>query len=325
MATVLVTGVGGVGGFATVQTINEHTTHEVVGVDMDPSALGLHKLDKSRVVPPASSETWIPEMEYTISEFDIDAVVPLVDEELDRLSELKEEVSDNVAFVCPTQEVIDLALDKYRMAEVFERERLPVPETKLGYEEPPSFPVVVKPRRGHGSEGIELLESQNDVEQYFESTEYSPEEVVLQRYVDGPEYTTSVVATKDNDLLGIVPKQVIEKEGNTVKGVTQSEDAVICACLRIYDVLEPCGPINVQQIHDEETNTIYTIEVNPRFSSSACLTVEAGVNELDLLIRNFLGEPISEPDGFEDNVYMVRYTDQAFLHDDEMHANLESD
>lgn len=325
MATVLVTGVGGVGGFATVQTITEHTTHDVVGVDMDPSALGLHKLDKSRVVPPASSETWVPEMAQIISEFDVDAVIPLVDEELIRLSDLREAVSDEVAFVCPTQDVIDLTLDKYRMAETFEREGLSVPETRLGYEEPPSFPVVAKPRQGHGSEGVQLLHSREDVDQYFESTEYSPEEVVLQQYVEGPEYTTSVVATKDNDLLGIVPKEVIEKEGNTVKGVTQSKDAVIDACLRIYEALEPGGPINVQQIHDEETDTIYTIEVNPRFSSSACLTVEAGVNELDLLIRDFLGESITKPDGFEDNVYMVRYTDQAFLHGDEVHANLEGD
>lgn len=322
MATVLVTGIGSTGGTGTIQALQKHTNHEVVGVDMDSMATGFNLLDRGRVVPPASADSWPVEMAAVVDEFDVDAVVPLVDEELARLSELDERLPDDVSIVAPRQSVIDDTLDKYRMARRLTDSGLSVPTTRLATEadelRPRDFPVVVKPRRGRGSRGVEKLDSLADLEAHLDETDRSPEDLVVQRFVDGTEYTTSVVATRDDRLLSVVPKEAIAKDGCTVRGVTRMEPSVVASCKRIFSALSPGGPLNVQQIVDDSTDEVFTIEINPRFSSTACLTVEAGVNELDLLVRDAMGERVTSPEGFEADLHLVRYTAELYVRETEL-------
>jgi carbamoylphosphate synthase large subunit len=75
-----------------------------------------------------------------------------------------------------------------------------------------------------------------------------------------------------------------------VLGATRQEPAIEKSCRKLFETLEPAGPINVQQILDED-GTTYTIETNPRLSSTSCLTAAAGVDESSLLIRDVLAKP----------------------------------
>lgn len=322
MATVLVTGVGGAGGIGAIKALQEKTSHEIVGVDMDPAAAGLRLADEGCTVPPADEESWVNEMDSVIRRFNVDAVVPVVDEELHRLPALSSAVPTDVAIVAPRQDIIDMALDKWQTSIQLAATNHTVPDTWLATDAdsiaPSRYPLQVKPRLGRGSRGAERLDSPADLDVYLAETDYARTELILQEFISGTEYTTSVVATTDNQLLEVVPKEVIEKDGSTVQGITRRNQAVSDSCHRLFDTLKPAGPINVQQIVDE-TNTPYTIEINPRFSSTACLTVGAGVNELDLLIRDAMGESITEPDGYEAGVSIHRYPDHVIVSQDDSH------
>jgi carbamoyl-phosphate synthase large subunit len=319
---VVVTGVGSTGGTGTIQALQEHTDHEVVGVDMDPGATGFHLLDSCRVIPRADDDPWPSELARVVGEFDADAVVPLVDEELARLPRLAGRLPDDVGIVAPRQSVVDDALDKYRMTRRLSDEGLSVPDTRLATEADDlstgDFPIIVKPRRGRGSRGVEKLDERADLDTYLEDSDRPPSELLLQDHVTGTEFTTSVVTTRENRLLSVVPKEAIAKDGCTVHGATRLDPAVVASCKRIFEALSPGGPINVQQIADEETGEVRTIEINPRFSSTACLTVEAGVNELDLLVRDAIGERVEAPDGFEADLHLVRYTDELYVQESEL-------
>jgi carbamoyl-phosphate synthase large subunit len=320
MATVLVTGVGSTGGTATVAALQEHTEHEVVGVDMDPMARGLYMVERGETVPPASAEEWLDEMTRIIRAHDVEAVVPLVDEELVRLPELGQEMPE-VAIVAPQPAVVEATIDKYRMVQEFPDST--IPDTDLAIElddlEPDRFPVIVKPRFGRGSRGVQRFDTREGLQEYLLATERALDELIVQRFVEGTEYTTSVVATQENRLLSIVPKEAIEKNGCTVIGVTRDAPHVREACERIFRTVCPCGPMNVQQIVDEESDRVYTIEVNPRFSSTAVLTVQAGVNEVDLLIRDAIGERVEPPQDFETDLCLLRYTDELFIPERDLH------
>lgn len=146
------------------------------------------------------------------------------------------------------------------------------------------------------------------MDRYITDTDKDSTEIILQEYIEGTEFTTSVVATQQNELLSTVPKEVIEKQMNTVRGVTRNNRSVIESCERLFEEFRPKGPMNVQQIVDDR-ETAYTIEINPRFSSTACLTVAAGMNELDLLIRDAAEEHISGTRTFDSDVHLIRYTD----------------
>lgn len=320
MATVLLTGAGGTGGIAAIKTLKKYTEHEIVTVDMNSESVGFYFADKGRVVPPATSEEWPGAMAEVITDFDIEIVVPLIDEELLRISELQEIVPADVMFLVPSETFVNTTLDKWKMVQAFENRNLPVPETalasnykKLSEED---FPRVLKPRMGRGSSGIELVSSVTDVEQSLQDAECDPDELLLQKYIKGKEFTTSVVVTKDNELVKIVPKEVRKSGGTTVYGVTREASYITKACQDIFEEFTPQGSFNVQQLRVKGEPYVYTFEINPRFSASSCLTAEAGINEIDLQIRDALGDQITESPEYEAEVHMFRYLEQVFLRED---------
>lgn len=315
MPTVLVTGVGGACGSSMVQSLQTETAHTVVGVDMDPHAAGIQLADDGQAVPAASDSTWPAAMAAVVDEFDVDVVVPTVDEELKQLESLSKALPESVPTVAPTQRVIEMAMDKYRTAQRLSEAGHAVPNTWLATDaaEIPAaeFPLIIKPREGRGSRGIQRVKTENELASALEQSPYARDELLCQAAISGTEYTTSVVGTTTNRLLSIVPKEAIEKDGSTVIGATRTEPAVTTACREIFETLAPAGPLNIQQIIDAD-GTPYTIEINPRFSSTSCLTVAAGVNEFDLLIRDALGESVEAPTDYEADTYILRYDGQLF-------------
>ncbi|MDS0281595.1 ATP-grasp domain-containing protein [Haloarcula onubensis] len=319
MATVLVTGVGGASGIGAVRALGETTTHDVVGVDMDPDAAGIYLADAGRAIPPADDPKWGAALRTVVDDHGVDVVVPTVDEELTELDALP----DDLPVVAPRPAVVGIALDKYATYRRLDAAGHSVPRTWLASEADAipeaAYPLVRKPRRGRGSRGIERVESPAALSRSLEAASRPADEVLFQTLVEGTEFTTSVVSTADDRLLSVVPKEAIEKEGSTVKGVTRRQPAVRESCRDIAATLSPAGPMNVQQIVADD-GTPYTIEINPRFSSTACLTVEAGVDELDLLIRDALGESVPAVPEYDAGVYFLRYDNHVFVDGDQFRS-----
>ena len=320
MATVLVTGAGGACGIGAIQSLKTETNHRIIGVDMDAAAVGLYFADDGQSVPPAADDAWAEEMATVVEEFSVDVILPTVDEELAALPSLAHRLPDDVPIVAPNQEVIGIAMDKYRTMERLSTAGHPVPETWLATEcaeiDSTAFPLMVKPRQGRGSRGVRKVETPEELTAYVDETDYPTDALLCQEYIDGTEYTTSVVGTKTNRLLSVVPKEAITKDGSTVLGATRHSPAVADACVELFESLEPAGPLNVQQIVDED-GIPHVIEINPRFSSTSCLTVAAGINEFDLLIRDALGEQVDPQKEFIADRYILRYDGHLFADADE--------
>jgi carbamoyl-phosphate synthase large subunit len=315
MATVLVTGAGGPCGIGAIKSLSTRTPHRIVGVDMDGSAAGLQLADEGATVPAATNEAWPQAMADLVDGFAVDAILPTVDEELAVLPSLRDVLPEDVAIVAPTQPVISLASDKYRTMTRLADAGHQTPRTWLGTEtdaiDADAFPLIVKPRQGRGSRGVQRVEDRDALSAHLSATEHDPAALLCQEYIAGTEYTTSVVVTADNRLLAVVPKEAIQKEGSTVLGATREQPAVTETCTELFETLSPAGPINVQQIVDDE-GTPHLIEINPRFSSTSCLTAAAGVDEFDLLIRDGVGEAVDPPEPFEADRYILRYQSHLF-------------
>lgn len=320
MATILITGAGGACGIGAIKSLKTNTAHRVIGVDMDPTAVGIQFADAGRTVPPATDDEWPTAIASIVSEFDVDVIIPTVDEELAVLPALRD-VCDDVPILAPKQAVIDLAMDKYQATKALAEAGHPTPATWLGTEAdaiaPSTYPLIVKPRRGRGSRGVQRVETPDELHAHLADTSDSPDTLLCQALVDGTEYTTSVVGTTQDELLSVVPKEAIEKDGSTVLGATRTAPAVASSCVEIFETLAPAGPLNIQQIVDED-GIPRVIEINPRFSSTSCLTVDAGVDAFDLLIRDALGQQVDPPESFEPDRYIVRYEDHLFVDEEEL-------
>lgn len=317
MATVLVTGAGGASGVGAVRSLQAETDHEVVGVDADRAAAGIRLADAGTAVPLAADDDWPAAVAAAVDEFDVDVVVPTVDEELAELPRLREALSDT-PIVAPRQPVVDAALDKYELHQWLADAGHDLPATWLASEadriDGDAYPVVVKPRRGRGSRGVRRVADESALHDHLAQTARDPDDLLVQTHLGGPEYTTSVVGTRDGRLLSVVPKEAVEKDGSTVLGATRRAPAVAASCRAIFETLDPEGPVNVQQVLDDE-GVPRTIEINPRFSSTSCLTVAAGVDEFDLLVRDALGESVAAVDDYVADRYIIRYDDHVFADD----------
>jgi len=316
MGTVLVTGVGGASGIGAVRSLHDRTDHTVVGVDMEDHAAGFYLADAGRVVPAATDDGWAEAIRSTVEDHDVDVVIPTVDEELAKLATLRAAMPREVPVIAPRVDVVDQMLDKYTATRQLARAGHAVPETWLATEREDipksSFPLLVKPRRGRGSRGIKRVTDRAELTVHLGKTEYDARALLLQEFIEGTEYTTSVVVTAADRLLAVVPKEAIEKQGSTVIGRTRDAPAVASSCRRIHETLAPGGPINVQQIVDDN-GVPHTIEINPRFSSTSCLSAAAGVDEFDLLIHDALGNSVQAPETYETDLFMRRYEDHVFV------------
>ena len=166
-----------------------------------------------------------------------------------------------------------------------------VPGTALlpGHESHPSYPVIIKPRRGRGSRGVCRLEGRADLLRYLSSHPSPPDQLIVQEYIDGVEFTVSVVVWRDGEVQAVVPKEILSKKGVTRMAVTRRNARIEEACHRIQHSMHADGPFNVQLMLDGETGEPYVFEINPRFSTTISLTMAAGIDELHGLISQALG------------------------------------
>ena len=81
----------------------------------------------------------------------------------------------------------------------------------------------------------------------------------------------------------------------------------------IQDRLHADGPFNVQLMLGP-SGVPKVFEVNPRYSTTVALTLGAGLDEVDVVLRHALGEPVGSLEWRAD-VMMVRYTAQAFMNE----------
>ncbi len=82
------------------------------------------------------------------------AVVPLTDLDLEVLAQAR--ADGLLPALVPSPEVARATYDKYEAHLLLTRLGLPSPPTVLPGEEPESYPVMVKPRKGSGARSIHL-------------------------------------------------------------------------------------------------------------------------------------------------------------------------
>ena len=291
----------------------------VVATDVDPTAPGLYLADRGHLVPPGDSEAFLPRMRALCAEEGALAVIPLVDEELSRIPALER---DGVVVLLPRPNFVSTCLDKYTLMRTLDEAGIGVPRTWSADEWPvgavDSAPggFIVKPRNGRGSRGVVCIESAQDMARVIAESGYAADELLVQERITGPEYTVSVVVWRDGNVQAVVPKEVLLKQGVTRYAVTRRNDAVAKACRAVQNELGADGPFNVQLALDERGRP-RIFEINPRFSSTAALTVAAGVDEIAGLLRQAtLGAPRLH-DRWREGVTMVRRWTDEFISEDQ--------
>lgn len=144
----------------------------VVAADSDRDAPALQRADVAVVTPPATSPEFIASLLDACLEHDIRLVVPSLEQELMPLALATDAfAAAGVVLVVPTSDVVALCQDKVRAAGFLHGLGILAPTSYLSLAAALQavdaggirFPLIVKPRWGTTSLGLEVVDSRDDL------------------------------------------------------------------------------------------------------------------------------------------------------------------
>lgn len=276
----------------------------IVGADMQTTAPALTAADVKVTVPSVYSSNYVDSLLEICKTYEIKAVFSLNDLELPILAENKIRFNSiGTIPVVSDSAVIETCFDKYKTYEFIKSIGLDSPVTFVRLEDAQvalengdlNFPVVVKPRWGSGSIGIEIVHNESELKDTYEvikkklgdtilaTASIGDETVLIQEYIEGTEYGMDVMNDFDGNNLGIaVKKKLAMRAGETDKAVTVNNMLISGMGAKISNALRHIGNLDCDVL--EKDGRYCILELNPRFGGGFPFTYLAGVNYPKVLI-----------------------------------------
>jgi carbamoyl-phosphate synthase large subunit len=254
---VLLTGVGK--RYDIVSAFGEHAF--TIAADPNPLAPARYAADLAVAPPRIDDPDYIPFLERLVAEHDVRAIVPLTDLDIEALAA----AGDRLPAFVPSAEIARRTFDKYATHHLLGELGLPSPPTVLPGDEPPAYPVMVKPRRGSGARSIHPAADRAEME-FFVG--YVKEPVMVQRLMGGPEFSIDLLCDLDGRCLNAIPRTMIESRGGeSIKGTVIFDEELIELGRATGEALGVRGPCTVQAFRDPEIGLGIT-DVNTRFGGA---------------------------------------------------------
>jgi carbamoyl-phosphate synthase large subunit len=282
---VLLTGVGK--RYDIVSAFAEHAF--VIAADPSPLAPARYAAHVRAAPPRIDDHQYVPFLQELVDHYDVKAVVPLTDLDIEVLAR----AASLPAFV-PEPDVCRATYDKFETHELLLSHGLPSPPTVLAGREPPSYPVMVKPRRGSGARSIHAAADRAEME-FFVRYVQKDEPVMVQRLMGGPEFSIDILCDLDGRCLNAIPRTMIESRGGeSIKGTVIDDRELIELGRAVGEALPVRGPCTVQAFRDPDIGLGIT-DVNTRFGGAFPAPMYAahpGRTYPELIVRMASGERI---------------------------------
>ncbi len=343
---ILLTSVGGLVAPSIIRSLREERDYDfyIVGVDVQPGAVGFCYTDKSYVVSWGDAPEYM-EMMLDISKKEkIDVVVPLSDPEVMSISRNKKKFESLGAIpLCSSYSTVANAVDKGSLLTYLKKAGLNVPDfclvnndrdlekavRILGY---PERDIIVKPRMSRGAKGFWRLSAKNKGEDFLwkdnprqtityeqllsllkDSNSIVPS--VAMEFLRGDDFNIDVLTNKGK-LIALCPmKRIVPDAGPILVGRIVNDLLLEREVSAIVEKFNFSYNVNIEMAYRrksrKEAPLIY--EINPRVSGAVAITRYAGNNLLLAGILLALGKDISVTKFKE--IYFQRFFDDVFYKD----------
>lgn len=280
---------------------------KVFATDMQLTAPALVDADVALQVPAIYDENYIPSLLTIVKEHQIDAVISLNDLELPLLSASKNKIEAlGAKVIVSNEDAINIAFDKWVTVQFLEKNGLKTPKTFIDFEEAKKsiqkgelqFPLVVKPRWGSASIGIDFPEDLVELELAYQLqtirlkrtilAEASKEDInhaiLIQEKIPGVEYGMDVLNDFEGNYIGTFVRQKLQmRSGETDKAISVIDKHFAKIGSVIGKNLKHIGNLDCDVF--EYNNELYVLELNPRFGGGYPFSHEAGNNTAAIYIE----------------------------------------
>jgi carbamoyl-phosphate synthase large subunit len=288
VTAILLTGVGK--RYDIVSAFAQHAT--VVAADPNPLAPAQYAAHHRVAVPLISQPGYVPALRALCDEHGVGAIVPLTDLDIEVLAQARADGLLPEALV-PGPQTAAATYDKYEAHLLLQRLGLPSPPTVLPGEEPPGYPVMVKPRRGSGADAIHP--ARDAEEAAFFCRYIAAKDPMVQRLMQGPEFSIDCLSDTQGRCLNAIPRSMLESRGGeSIKGTVLDDPELVDLGRRVVEALGVRGPCTVQAFRDREIGLGIT-DVNTRFGGAFPAPMYAarpGRTYPELIVRMARGEAV---------------------------------
>jgi len=275
-------------------------TGKIIATDASQYASAFVDADVAIIAPRIDSDGYVDQMIRICKENEASVLISLNDLDLPILAQNREKFLDaGIEPIVSDADVIEVAFDKWKTVLFLKNAGLPFPKTYLSLNDAIKaldsnelkFPLIVKPRWGSGSIGVETVDERNELEVVYElvktkvarsilnapsSADYE-HCVLIQEKIVGKEYGLDVI----NDLKGayvatIVKEKLAMRAGETDKARVVSLEPVQTLGEKIGRCLKHKALLDVDVL--EQNGKYFVLELNPRFGGGYPFSHEAGAN-----------------------------------------------
>src|SRR5947209_5644372 len=299
---VLLTGVGK--RYDIVAAFAQHAT--VIAADPNPLAPAQYAAHYRYAVPRIEDPAYVPALRELCERHQAGVIVPLTDLDLEVLAQAR--LAGELSALVPDPDTVRATFDKYEAHLLLSRLGLPSPPTVLPGDPVPAYPVMVKPRQGSGARSIHRADDLQAAEFFVR---YVHEPTMIQRFMDGPEFSIDTLSDLEGRCLNAIPRTMIESRGGeSIKGTVIDEPELIDLGRRVVESLGVRGPCTVQAFRDRVIGLGIT-DVNTRFGGAFPGPMYAalpGRTYPELIVRMSMGERLEPHVGeFRAGVTFTRY------------------
>ncbi|MFC2152095.1 ATP-grasp domain-containing protein [Bacteroidota bacterium] len=288
----------------------------IYAADMQLSAPALVDAHKAFIVPGIYEKEYVRTLLDICIKENVKAVISLNDLELPILAKNRLQFEKlGVRLIISSERVIDITFDKFKTFQFAQEISIATPATYITFEsakkairlENLKFPLVLKPRWGSASIGIEIVQTEEELELAYRlqiiklertilseaSKSAKNEAVLIQEYIKGQEYGVDII----NDLEGnykatIVKKKLSMRAGETDKAMTVDDANLRAIGKKIGKVLQHVGNLDCDFFLSN--GKYYLLEMNSRFGGGYPFSHESGVDIPKAIVNWIEGKETSD-------------------------------
>lgn len=280
---------------------------QIFAADMSTSAPAMVDADVAIVVPSIYDENYITALKDIVKANHINAIISLNDLELPILSKHKDDLEKTgVKVIISNESVIDIAFDKMKTFDFISSIGLKTPQTYTSlqtakeeiYNGTLKFPLVVKPRWGSASIGIDFPETEEELDLAFKlqhiklkksilntvSEQDLDNAILIQEKMNGQEFGMDIVNDFEGNYYGtFVREKVNMRSGETDKAVSVIDSKFEDIGRIISENLKHVGNVDCDVFVGDDG--LYVLELNPRFGGGYPFSHEAGIDTAAIYIE----------------------------------------
>ena len=307
MKTILVSGASGILGYGILKSLQRSSNlYKLIGTSIYDDSIAPVFCDIFEKAVRTDSEDYMDWLLGVIEKHEVDMIIPGIECDMYKWDEERDILFDHTYPLLNSPGLISSCYNKWNfyLEMIKQNSCYAIPTSKDAPWKPDyPFPLILKPRRGFGSQGIIRVRSMVELQKLGAVTEMIVQPIIG---TDEEEYTTAAFFDRFSNLIDhITFKRKLSKQGWTeIAEVSDIDCEKMLIDLAL--IFKPVGPTNFQFRID---NGIKLLEINPRISASTSIRASLGYNEAAMSIEYFLNGKVPERTPKPIGKKAIRYTE----------------